>query len=43
MSLIKKTDEYSIVSESAPSIASGTIYLVLNLCKLGIKNNIPKL
>lgn len=39
--VIEKTDEYSIVSESAPpSIASGTIYLVSNLCKLGITKKI---
>lgn len=35
--IIDKADEYSIVSESAPpSIATGTIFLVSNLCKLGI-------
>ena len=39
--IIDKSDEYSIVSESAPpSIATGTIFLVSNLCKLGITKKI---
>tara|TARA_B110000259_G_scaffold153644_2_gene173957 strand:+ start:10998 stop:11999 length:1002 start_codon:yes stop_codon:yes gene_type:complete len=39
--IIDKADEHSIVSESAPpSIATGTIFLVSNLCKLGITKKI---
>ena len=39
--IIDKSDEYSIVSESAPpSIATGTIFLVSNLCKLDITKKI---
>ena len=39
--IIDKADEYSIVSESAPpSIATGTIFLVSNLCKLDITKKI---
>jgi|TARA_B110000211_G_scaffold232710_1_gene297070 transcription initiation factor TFIIB len=44
INIINKADEYSIVSENAPpSIAAGTIFLVSNLCKLGIlKKDISK-
>ena len=39
--IIDKADEYSIVSESAPpSIATGAIFLVSNLCDLGITKKI---
>jgi transcription initiation factor TFIIIB Brf1 subunit/transcription initiation factor TFIIB len=39
--IIDKADEYSIVSESAPpSIATGTIFLVSNLCNLKITKKI---
>ena len=39
--IINKADEYSIVSESAPpSIATGTIFLVSNLCNLKITKKI---
>ena len=39
--IIEKADEYSIVSESAPpSIATGTIFLVSNLCNLNITKKI---
>lgn len=39
--IIDKADEYSIVSESAPpSIATGTMFLVSNLCNLKITKKI---
>jgi len=43
-SIINKADEYSIVSENAPtSIAAGVIFLVSNLCNIGIqKKDISK-
>jgi len=43
-SIINKADDYSIVSENAPpSIAAGVIFLVSNLCSIGIqKKDISK-
>ena len=43
-SIINKADEYSVVSENAPpSIAAGIIFLVSNLCDIGIqKKDISK-